>query len=392
MKQSQIAVLKIGLMKSGVAGTSRLDDRKVLDLALSYGLISERDHVTAIAEQPTVEPATATPRARRAPVTLEQPTVETTPTPTATPAKDPQTLTTAHATDEQAALLAKLMQTLQPTSAPLDEARIIELINEHSPVKRVHVALNEQPAKPVEGITHYAFEEILAYMSCGLQLYLYGRSGAGKSHTAGQVAEALELEFFAQGSILAKFEALGSLTATGYNPSVIRNWLDSDGGLLCIDEIDASDPRALVTIMSIFDNDGQITFPDGVTCKRDPAKHFLIVTANTAGNGASAAYNGRMRLDGAIKARFVYVEHDYDEQIENSFAPQKTVDWLRRYRESVAKLGMEGSQVTPRHIKMAGLVAANKNIDRDQQRTMIENIAKQALTSTQHEAVLGGMK
>ena len=376
----KMAALKLALMKKGVSGTARLTEDKIISLAVEHDIITQDDAATFSTSATSATPEEMPPRRqRKAPVTLEHQPTEPTPM-------------TSAPTTQQADLVAQLLATMTPQSAPLDEKRIVELINEHSPVKRVAVSFNNKPEKEIEGITHKSFEEILAYMSCGLQLYLYGRSGAGKSHTAGQVANALDLEFFAQGSILAKFEALGSLTATGYNPSTIRNWLDSDGGLLCIDEIDASDPRALVTIMSIFDNDGQITFPDGVTCKRDPAKHFLIVTANTAGNGASASYNGRMRLDGAIKARFVYVEHDYDSAIEDTFAPAQTVSWLRRYRDSVTKLGLEGSQVTPRHIKMAGLVAANKNIDKHATEKMIHNIARQSLTTEQHDAVVRGMK
>ena len=348
---SQIAALKLALMTEHRVGTRGLSDAQIYELAIQHGLSTA----------PTA--------------------------PTAPQTKKDDTMTTPAINSQQAALLAQLLATMQPQSAQVDEKRIIELINEHSPIKRIEVKALSGKRTQLDQVAHACFERSLNHLSLGKQLFFYGRSGAGKSTTAKLLAQALDTPIYIQGAIIAKFETLGSLTASGYNKSTIRKWLENpDGGLLCIDEIDGSCPRALVTIMSIFDPDGELSFPDGETFKRTE-KHLLVVTANTTGAGASSSYVGRCRLDAATLNRFTRIEHDYDADIENSLADKRTVDYCRKFRDVVSKKGLDGSLVTPRTIISVGKTMTSDLPTADKMAMLMDD-TKQGLTDSEFKAVI----
>lgn len=292
------------------------------------------------------------------------------------------------ATAQQAELLAQLMATMAPReTAATTEARIIELINEHSPIKTVEVKNVEKKEAKNVGLAHKCFETALKYVSCGLDLFFYGETGAGKSTTARMIADALEMPFFSMGALLTKFETLGSNTPNdGYLPSVIYKWLDNkDGGLLCIDEIDASCPRALTTIMAIFDYDGEVTFPNSKTLKRTD-KHIIVITGNTVGAGANQRYNGRVKLDDAFLSRFIRVEHGYDEGIENGLGGKLIADYARKFRSVVEKKQLSGAIIAPRTIKQAASIY-NTDLTSKEKRTMLKNVFKQGLTDKDYQVV-----
>ena len=383
ISKSEVAAIKLSLMTEHNTATRGLTDEAIVKLAGSKGAITPEQQSQYLgAPRAKPEPEMWIDELEEVMQAAQETKAKR--TPTKTPEQAPMAQPTASAT--QADLLAQLMQTMTPAAPTFDEARIIELINEHSPVKRIEVKTPSGSKVEIEQQTHACFERSLQHLQLGNQIFFYGRSGAGKSTTATHLAKALDTKCYIQGAILAKFEALGSLTATGYNKSTIRNWLENaDGGLLCIDELDASCPRALVTLMSIFDDNGELTFPDGETFKRTN-KHFLIVTANTTGAGASAQYMGRTRLDKATLNRFVMIEHDYDEQIENTLADKKTATYCRRFRDACSKKGFDGALITPRTIKQAGKVSAAKMSHQDKA-NMIQDILRQGLTVNEYGSI-----
>jgi len=317
--------------------------------------------------------------------------------PTTAPVAPPTTATVKPTTNDPEksnnialAINAAINAALSLNTPALDEDHIISLIKEHAPeapTTKIEITQVDQTKVKMEGVFHDCFEDCIDHItSFPNQLFLYGSSGSGKSYTAKQVSEALDMPLFSQGAILTKFETLGSVTPTAYLKSTIRNWLESDKGLLLIDEIDSSNPQALVTIMALFDDQGSMTFPDGKTFTRCAATHPIIVTANTTGNGATSKYNGRVRLDAAFKARFVMLEHGYNDTVEDSFASSTAVDYVRRFRSEIERLGLEGSIVTPRHTKMIGQIEHKKDCLR-----LINNILKQGLTSDEFTTVLNNV-
>ena len=362
--KSELSVLKLELMTSHGAGTRGLSDTAILQLARDKGVIDNEYYSKVVndskEEQPQPKRAVKKPAKKE-----EQP---------------------AQPNDNALAQMQQLMAQMFSKQGGMTQEQVIELINEHSPRTTFSVRINDFEPLELESVVHECFEKALNHLAIGNQLYFHGGSGSGKSTTAKLLAQSLECECYIQGAILAKFEALGSLTATGYNKSVIRQWLENpEGGLLCIDEIDASCPRALVTLMSIFDLDGELTFPDGETFKRTP-DHLLIVTANTVGTGASAKYVGRTRLDRATLNRFVQIEHGYSERIENTLADEHTVKYCRKFRTQVENRGLEGALITPRTILQAGKVAASK-LGQGTKANMVYDILKQGLTDSEFNSI-----
>jgi len=373
MNNSTLQALKTALMTQYSRPTRGMSTTEVLNLAYNSDLITKEqffDYNNAMAPETTIEPTTIEPTA---------PTIE--------PTKEVKPMTDK--TDAE--LLSELLLKMSSgKSAPLDEKRVLELINQHSKAPTVvEVALTKASgavSSNVVGVTHECYTNALNHISVGNDLYFYGRTGAGKSTTATQIAKGLDLPIFTMGAILSKFEVLGALLPSGYVASIVRKWLDSDGGILCIDEIDASCPRALVTIMAIFDLAGELTFPDGETKKRTD-NHRVIVTANTTGAGASSDYNGRARLDKATLNRFIRIEHDYSANIENSLASEPIVNYMRTLRQVITNKGIHGSDITPRTIKQAGKIASS-NLPVDAKLAMIADTVKQGMTPGEYSSVL----
>ena len=105
-----------------------------------------------------------------------------------------------------------------------------------------------------------------------------------------------------------------------------------DGGLMLFDEIDGSNPQALVALNASLENE-QSDFPCGIVKRH---KNFRIIAcANTFGKGADREYVGRSQLDGATLDRFKpTISLDYDEKLERAIASEanftKIVQKLRK--------------------------------------------------------------
>ena len=106
-----------------------------------------------------------------------------------------------------------------------------------------------------------------------------------------------------------------------------------DDGLYLFDEIDRSLPEALLALNAALSNDCA-DFPDGVIPRH---KDFVcIAAANTYGKGADRVYVGRSQLDGASLDRFVVIDIDYDEKLEESLSEDKDwVSFVQKVRKAV---------------------------------------------------------
>jgi cobaltochelatase CobS len=171
--------------------------------------------------------------------------------------------------------------------------------------------------RPVEGLAHRVLPMVITIMLAGKHVMMVGPAGTGKSHIAGQAAEALGLESY---SISLSPQTptsaiLGYMTATGdYVRSLFREAYEY-GGVFHFDEVDNSHPSVLAVINGALAN-GHMAFPDGMV-KRSP-DFRCVASANTYGNGPDRAYVGRQAMDLATKDRFEIVDVPVDEALEES--------------------------------------------------------------------------
>ena len=168
---------------------------------------------------------------------------------------------------------------------------------------------------------------------------LVGGAGSGKTYMAQQLQEMLGKAFKQKnyalgmtGSLFQAYEVKGYMDANG-------NYVESsfvkcfrDGGLMLFDEIDGSNPQALVALNASLENE-QADFPCGIVKRH---KNFRVIAcANTFGKGADREYVGRSQLDGATLDRFKpTISLDYDEKLERAIASDsnftKIVQKLRK--------------------------------------------------------------
>jgi len=218
-------------------------------------------------------------------------------------------------------IAAAINPLLKQQEASISEEQIIGLIKRYGTAKEINIKVGDLPTVNVKGLVHNVFESIIEHAYCRQNIYLVGASGSGKSHICKQVAESLALEFSAisVGQQTTKNEFFGYMGVNGnYVTTEFRKRYEF-GGVFLIDEIDAGNAGVLTSINSATSN-GFCSFPDGMIKKHDD--FICIAAANTFGNGANKMFVGRNVLDGATKNRFIFINMDYDKQLELSLYPK----------------------------------------------------------------------
>lgn len=274
----------------------------------------------------------------------------TTPTPTVNP--------------DQLAALSTLLSSIMPAQQ-IDENRIVELIKQHAArPTSIEIKANGETRK-VEGAHHKLTPLLIKVLSTRINgkrpsAWLAGPAGSGKTTAAEQVAKALDLPFYSTGAIQTEYKLTGFVNAEG---EIVRTpFRDAfeHGGVFLWDEIDGSNPNALVAFNQALAN-GHCAFPDKMVEKH---KDFVaIAAANTFGSGATVQYVGRNRIDAATLDRFVFIEWSYDESLERQIAGNDDwVDIVQAFRRAVDELNIRHI-VSPRaSIDGAGLIAAGLSI------------------------------
>lgn len=189
--------------------------------------------------------------------------------------------------------------------------------------------------RAIDGLMHREFPELLMALSAGLHIYLPGPAGSGKTTAAEMAAKALNKPFYIQGAISGSHELLGYKDAAGqYHGTPFRAAFEG-GGIICLDEIDAGDASATITINAALAN-GHMAFPDSAEpIKRHP-EFQAIACANTFGSGADRVYVGRNQLDAATLDRFYFLSWDYDAALELAIAGDPTEYNARKPAEFAA--------------------------------------------------------
>lgn len=175
---------------------------------------------------------------------------------------------------------------------------------------------------------HFQFPELLSALRCGLNVYIVGGAGTGKTQAAEAAAEALGRKLYVQGPATYAHEILGFMDSKGaYVRSAFREAFEH-GGVFLQDELDACSAEVGLVENAGLAN-GLCAFPDGLV-KKHP--DFLAIgAANTDGSGATMQFSGRARLDGAFLDRFVQIDWEIDPAIELTMA-QGCNEWLAAVR------------------------------------------------------------
>ena len=170
----------------------------------------------------------------------------------------------------------------------------------------------------VTGKVTAKFKAICTTIAKGYPLYMYGDAGTGKSHTAKQVAEALGLDFYESQQVLFAHEMKGYGDAGGnFVPTPFFKAF-TQGGLFFLDEIDASQPEALVVLNTAIAN-RRFDFPVVGNVEAHP--NFRVIAAgNTKMTGADIEYTARSVQDASTKNRFFFTNVDYTKEIEDMLA------------------------------------------------------------------------
>ena len=230
-------------------------------------------------------------------------------------------------------MLLGLMSNQSPS---LDEGRIIELIEQHSHSTTLEVSTDGRQSVTVDG-AHPQLKDVVMWLSAGVPVYCVGNAGSGKSTLARQAAQALDLDYYEHGAVMTRYDLAGVVSLDGdFKPSAFYQWF-KHGGVLLLDELDASQPQALVQWNNaIRGAKGTLaTFANGETVEKHEDA-LVIAAANTVGKGANRRFVGRSPLDGATLDGFAFIEIEYSDEIEQALSRghREWLDTVKAYRKA----------------------------------------------------------
>ena len=294
---------------------------------------------------------------------------------------------TAHATPvDTDALAQKVISQIGDQKVDID--KVIELITprviahlEARAPRKVEITLTRPDGKKhkVSSPTHGMFDRLLRAATGRLPngyvpgIFLQGEASSGKTTGAKMLAEALGLKWYFNGAISFPHEMLGFIDGAGkYHRTPFRDAYEH-GGVYTFDEVDRSDPVALLAVNPHLAN-GVATFPDKQV-KRHP-DCIIVCTANTWGLGADANYSGATKLDAAFLSRFpVRINWDIDPELESKIVDH--AEWLtrvRRARERARAVGLKVMIDTRVGQAGAALIAQGFTLDEAAEMTYLANL------------------
>lgn len=183
------------------------------------------------------------------------------------------------------------------------------------------------------GFYHERFEQILSQVQLDEPIMLVGPAGSGKNVAVSQVADALGQHMYYTNNASNEFKLTGFIDAGGNYRDTEFYKAFKNGGIFFLDEIDNSDPSALIVINSALAN-GYMAFPHETIDRHSDFR--IIAAANTWGKGADLQYVGRNALDGATLDRFDNIFFDYDTNLERALYPNDEVlQFMWSFRNAV---------------------------------------------------------
>lgn len=260
-------------------------------------------------------------------------------------------------------------------AAGLDEERVREIAAEEAEkiTARVTtpapltVTAGDVVLGRVEGRYHYLVPKVASALAAGCHVFLHGAAGGGKTTLARHAAAACGYtgERFIAPSIGPDTRA-GRLV--GYRSPTTGDHLRGlvhdhavNGGCVMFDEADTAHASVLPEMNALLAN-GHYVMGDGVEYEVSTAFR-VIIGANTVGHGANTTYPARQPIDGATLDRFVFIEVDYDPNIERAMlglAPLANTPAEYRPRTYTARTLTEAERETW-YGRVAALRAAAKS-------------------------------
>ena len=282
---------------------------------------------------------------------------------------EPVTMQRNSAAKPDAAKLAALLSEMMASQSapPIDAEQVRQIVKqEMDGFAKITVTIHDVQANTtvdLEGIHHKSFPTLLKAVQTkvggfGVNIWIKGPAGSGKTKACENAAAALKLEYGFHGAMSMAHELMGFVDANGHYHETVFVRLFQNGGLCLLDELDSGENQALLALNAALAN-GMMSLPTGKIVKRHP--NFVCIGAgNTNGQGATAEYVGRNKLDAAFLNRFpIKMTWDYDETLEAAISGNPA--WAAHIFKARAKAQAKGIKVliTPRHTQAgAALIAA----------------------------------
>lgn len=182
----------------------------------------------------------------------------------------------------------------------------------------------EGAKKPITiDLAHFKLPDLILRMKAGVNVYLVGPAGSGKTTAAEMAALAMSTSFafMSVGPQTTKTDILGYMNAAGHYVTTVFRTAYEKGGIFLFDELDAGNPGVLTCINAALAGNAA-SFPDGMVKRHRDFR--CIAAGNTFGTGADRQYVGRQEMDAASIDRFNFLEWPYDEGLEKAIAEK---DW-----------------------------------------------------------------
>lgn len=264
--------------------------------------------------------------------------------------------------------LAALMAALTPQAAPIDEEQVRAIARDEAKktISPTIVTVNHVDPDGTEtlvdlGVQHVQFPVLIKAMQAGFPIWMPGPAGSGKTTAAKHAAKAFDIAFHHTGAVDNVYQLLGFIDAGGtYHRTTFREAYEN-GGVFLWDEVDASNPAALVAFNAALEN-GECVFPDKVVKMHKDCR--FIAAANTFGTGATHEYVGRTKIDAATVDRFIMLDWQYDEILERAIAgDNEWTSYVQKIRAACKAAGVK-HLVTPRaSLRGNALLAAGVSRD-----------------------------
>jgi len=188
-------------------------------------------------------------------------------------------------------------------------------------VHRIELVQPNGELKTISGLMHPQVPQAAAWLNAGVPLWAWSAAGSGKTHSARQIAEVLDVVPY----VVSVDPTLTVAKLLGYRNVANGNFVEGylykaykHGGLVALDEIDTGDPGVVASINALLSSTHYL-FPNNETVERHAQFHIMAL-ANTKGTGAVAGYTARNKLDAATLDRFAIIEWKYDEGMETALA------------------------------------------------------------------------
>ena len=226
--------------------------------------------------------------------------------------------------DVTSAVTARIMPEVERIAAG-QTPRVIEL----------GITLSDDEIKRIPmGTAHTLQPELFAWAVAGVNVYLVGPAGSGKTTAARKLAEALAelwgrpcpFYAFSADETMQTHNLLGYTLPSGITVRTPFREAYEHGGVLLIDELDTS--PGLLTVLNMALDNGICAFPDGIISAH--ADFRCVAGGNTIGKGATSEYVARNRQDAALMNRFAFIMWDYDESLELAAAGADQKAWVTR--------------------------------------------------------------